>query len=178
MPGGWPGAKQRSHAGPWPDRRSRPPDGRGARAANHRGGGVALVVRETHRQRAPPPLARSQQSESRLVTGGNSRRRLTRSFWPVSGVSSRAVVAAKAAWATATYTVWRRGCRMNGHGFSFSSYRRLRWLQLLIALQICSVFPAANDRKKLLAVSRLEKKVVKKFGELTSVSFNDQARTR
>jgi hypothetical protein len=79
-----------SNAGPWPgppDRR--PPDGRGARAANHRGAALVLTVRETHRQRAPPPLARGQ-SESRLVTG-NSRRRLTRSLPPFgrfSGVSS------------------------------------------------------------------------------------------
>ena len=39
-----------------------------------------LTVRATHRQRAPPPLARGQ-SESRLVTG-SSRRRLTRSLPP------------------------------------------------------------------------------------------------
>ena len=86
-----------------------------------------LTVRETHRQRAPPPLARGQ-SESRFSHRQLSppSHSLPPPLWPVSGVSSPAVVAAKAAWATGR--VWRRGGRMNGHGFSTIARRQFQLL--------------------------------------------------
>jgi hypothetical protein len=118
-----------SNAGPWPgppDRR--PPDGRGARAANHRGAALVLTVRETHRQRAPPPLARGQ-SESRLVTG-NSRRRLTRSLPPFGRfqVSHPSRRRCESGMGNGQGVACRRGGRMNGHGFSTIARRQLQLL--------------------------------------------------